>query len=145
MDEELNRLIAAVAAEATHKPYEALVSGTGLVRLHRLRGGTAQSAPEILAMAAAGEAEACATLAIFVRLLGTVMGNLALTHMATGGVFLIGGLARALAPHLGTLGLRDSFADKGPYAAILAAMPVWLIADDTAALTGCWRALARGA
>jgi glucokinase len=69
------------------------------------------------------------------------MGNLALSHMATGGVFLIGGAARALAPHLAGLGLAEAFVAKGPYTEIMRAMPVTLITDDDAALVGCWRAL----
>lgn len=144
MDADTNRLIAAVATEAAHKPYEALLSGPGLVRLHRLRCGVAARGPDILAAFQAGEPEARATLLLFTRLLGTVMGNLALSQMATGGVFLIGGLARALAPHLAGLGLAGSFAEKGPYAAIMRDMPVTLIDDDSAALTGCWRALRQG-
>ena len=96
MDEDLNRLIAAVAGSAAHKPYEALLSGPGLSRLHRLRTGAERCAPDILAAFEAGEAEESRTLSLFTRLLGTVTGNLALTHMATGGIYLIGGLARAL-------------------------------------------------
>ncbi len=144
MGEALNRIIAAVAQEAAHKPYEALLSGPGLARLHRLCTGETMSAPEIVADLDAGGAEARATLVLFTRLLGTVMGNLALTHMATGGVFLIGSVARALAPHLVGLGLADTFTAKGPYTTIMTAMPVTLISDDTAALTGCWRALRQG-
>ncbi|WP_454282634.1 glucokinase [Roseovarius sp. MBR-79] len=141
MDEETNRLIAALACEVAHKPYEALVSGRGLARLHRLRSGTGMTAPEIVAAFEAGDSAARATLMLFTRLLGTVMGNLALNHMATGGVFLIGGVARALAPHLAGLGLAEALTAKGPYAEIMRAMPVTLITDDDAALVGCWRAL----
>ncbi|MAU53670.1 MAG: glucokinase [Roseovarius sp.] len=141
MDEDLNRLIAAVAGSAAHKPYEALLSGPGLSRLHRLRTGAERCAPDILAAFEAGEAEESRTLSLFTRLLGTVTGNLALTHMATGGIYLIGGLARALAPHLAGLGFAAALAAKGPYSAIMKAMPVTLITDDAAALPGCWRAL----
>jgi glucokinase len=144
MDADLNRMIAEVEREAAHKPYEALVSGPGLGRLHRVRTGEAMSASEIVAAFKAGETEARATLVLFTRLLGVVMGNLALTHMATGGVFLIGSVARALAPHLAGLGLAEGFAAKGPYTAIMTAMPVTLITDDNAALLGCWRALRQG-
>ncbi|MBE0452776.1 glucokinase [Roseovarius autotrophicus] len=144
MSEALNRMIASVAQEAAHKPYEALLSGPGLARLHRLRMGVETSAPAIVAAFEAGDAEAHATLALFTRLLGVVMGNLALTHMATGGTYLIGSVARALAPHLAGLGLAESFTAKGPYAEIMGLIPVTLITDDTAALLGCWRALRQG-
>jgi len=138
LDDEANAVIAALGAEVAHKPYEALLSGPGLARLHRLRSGETRDAPAILA---AETGPARDTVALFARLLGAVAGNLALTHMATGGVFLIGGTARAVAPHLAAAGFADSFAARGPYAGIMREMPVTLIADDGAALVGCWRYL----
>lgn len=141
LDATANDLIATLGREIAHKPYEALLSGPGLERLHRLRGGEIREAPAIVAGAERGEAAARETLALFSRMLGTVTGNLALTHMATGGVYLIGGTARAVAPHLSETGFAESFAARGPYASIMQNMPVTLITDDNAALTGCWRAL----
>jgi glucokinase len=136
-----NAVIAALGAEVAHKPYEALLSGSGLSRLHRLRGGVTLSAPEILGQAAQGEVECSETLTLFLEILGAVMGNLALTHMATGGVFLIGGLARAMAPLLNSPEFRGNFTAKGPYRPIMEEMPIHLITEDTAALIGCARYL----
>jgi len=138
LDAEANAAIAALGEEVAHKPYEALLSGPGLARLHRLRTGARRDAPAIVA---AEDAPARATRALFARLLGAVAGNLALTHMATGGVFLIGGTARAVAPHLPGTGFAPAFTARGPYAAIMRAIPVTLVTDDHAALRGCWRAL----
>ncbi|MBC7181322.1 MAG: glucokinase, partial [Roseovarius sp.] len=73
--------------------------------------------------------------------LGAVMGNLALTHMVTGGVFLIGGLARAMALMLNSPEFRGNFTAKGPYRPIMDEMPIHLITDDAAALLGCARCL----
>ncbi|MBW4974520.1 glucokinase [Roseovarius mucosus] len=136
-----NAVIAALGAEVAHKPYEALLSGSGLVRLHRLRSGVALTAPDILTGASQGQGACAETLALFLEILGAVMGNLALTHMATGGVFLIGGLARAMAPLLNRPEFRQMFVAKGPYRPIMEAMPIHLITEDTAALIGCARYL----
>lgn len=136
-----NQVISALGAEVPHKPYEALLSGSGLMRLHRLRCGATLTAPEILGQAEQGEGDCAETLTLFLEILGAVMGNLALTHMATGGVFLIGGLARAMAPMLNAPEFRGNFTAKGPYRPIMEAMPIHLITDDTAALTGCTRYL----
>ncbi len=136
-----NAVIAALGAEVPHKPYEALLSGSGLMRLHRLRCGASLTAPEILGQAEQAGGDCAETLTLFLEILGAVMGNLALTHMATGGVFLIGGLARAMAPRLNAPEFRGPFTAKGPYRPIMAAMPLHLITDDTAALTGCARYL----
>lgn len=136
-----NAVIAALGAEVPHKPYEALLSGSGLMRLHRLRCGASLTAPEILGQAEQAGGDCAETLTLFLEILGAVMGNLALTHMATGGVFLIGGLARAMAPMLNAPEFRGTFTAKGPYRPIMAAMPLHLITDDTAALIGCARYL----
>ncbi len=141
LDTTANAVISALGAEVPHKPYEALLSGSGLMRLHRLRCGAILTAPEILGQAEREEGDCAETLTLFLELLGAVMGNLALTHMATGGVFLIGGLARAMAPMLNAPEFRGNFAAKGPYRPIMEAMPLHLITDDTAALTGCARYL----
>jgi len=144
LDGAANAVIAELAREVAHKPCEALLSGPGLARLHRLRTGQTCDAAAIMAAVAAGARAARDTLAQFSRLSGAVAGNLALTHMATGGVYLIGGTARAVAPYLAESGFGESFAARGPYAPVMRDMPVTLIADDDAALTGCWRALRPG-
>ncbi|MDZ7711150.1 MAG: glucokinase [Roseovarius sp.] len=141
LDETANDLIAALGREIAHKPCEALLSGPGLERLHRLRTGETREAPAIVAGAETGETAARETMALFSRMLGAVAGNLALSHMSTGGVYLIGGTARAVAPCLSEMGFAASFTARGPYAPILRDMPVTLITDDNAALLGCWRAL----
>ena len=144
LDDAANAVIADVAREVGHKPCEALLSGPGLARLHRLRTGETRDAAAIMAGVADGAGAARDTLVLFSRILGAVAGNLALTHVATGGVYLIGGTARAVAPHLAATGFGESFAARGPYAPVMRDMPVTLITDDGAALTGCWRALRPG-
>jgi len=138
LDAEANAATAALDEEVAHKPYEALLSGPGLARLHRLRTGERRDAPAIVA---ADDGPARATRALFARLLGAVAGNLALTHMATGGVLLIGGTARAIAPHLPGTDFAAAFTARGPYTAIMRDIPVTLVTDDHAALRGCWRTL----
>ena len=143
-DARLNALTDHLAQTHPHKPIEAALSGPGLLRLHRWLGGTASDARQIIHNHADGtDAAASETLRIFARLLGTVAGDLCLHHMATGGLYLIGGTARAIAPYLAASDFAESFAAKGPYSAILRDIPVTLIADDTAALRGCARYLAQ--
>ena len=73
----------------------------------------------------------------FIRILGTVVGNLSLIHLPLGGVYLVGGVARAMAPHLAAMGFAEAFRDKGRFAGFMANFPVHLVTDDFAALTGC--------
>ena len=64
-------------------------------------------------------------------------GNLALIHLPFGGIFLVGGVARAFAPYLGRLGFETAFRDKGRFAGFMGNFPVTAVTDDFAALTGC--------
>lgn len=74
---------------------------------------------------------------IFVRLLGTVAGNQALIHLPFGGVYLIGGVARAFMPWLAEFGFVEAFRDKGRFSGFMQNFSVYVIEDDYAALTGC--------
>lgn len=124
-----------------HNPMEKALSGPGLSNIHRFVTGRSLTPRDILAAYDADDADAARTLRLFVQLLGQVAGDLALAHLPMGGVFFIGGLARAVAPLLAPLGFLDRFTAKGPYTPILQDIPVSLITDDTAALLGCARAL----
>ena len=76
------------------------------------------------------------------RLFGTVTGNLALIHLPFGGIFLIGGMARAVSPWFDRLGYGEAIRDKGRFAGFMRNFPVTVIDDDYAALTGCAHYLA---
>lgn len=140
-DGSIGALIAGLAGKDAHRPLEALLSGPGLTRIHAHLSGDTLTPAQIIAAHLAGDAGACASLTAFARLLGTVLGNLALNHLPMGGIYLIGGTARAVAPFLLPLGFYESFTAKGPYSHIMQEIPVSLIADDNAALRGCARYL----
>jgi glucokinase len=122
---------------------EDLLSGRGLERVYgwaSLEHGRAdeRKAADIMAALADGsDATARGAAAIFVRMLGTVVGDLALVHLPFGGIYLIGGVARAFTPHFATLGFAEAFRDKGRFAEFMEQFPVTLIEDDYAALVGC--------
>ena len=129
---------------------EDVLSGRGLERLHVFLAEEAGAeaglgAAEIMARIGRGDDPlAEATGRTFVRLLGTVAGDLALVHLPFGGLYLCGGVARAFGPHLARLGFAQAFRDKGRFGPFLNAFPIWLIEDDYAALTGCAVHLATG-
>jgi len=75
-------------------------------------------------------------VATFVRLAGEVCGDLALTLLPFGGLFLIGGMARAVAPHTAELGFAEAFRDKGRFGPFMEQFAVTLVTDDDAALIG---------
>ncbi len=74
---------------------------------------------------------------ILVRLLGVVVGDLALATMPIGGIYLVGGVATGLAAMLEGPEFTKAFRDKGDYSEFMRRFPVSLITDDLLALRGC--------
>lgn len=138
---QMAALLDHLAGTHPHLPVESALSGPGLANIYAWLTGKRAAPSEVVAAHERGDAQATEALSSFARLLGFVAGNLCLSLMATGGLYLIGGTARAVAPHLSGLGFLETFTDRGPYTDILQATPVSLITDDTAALTGCARCL----
>ena len=99
---------------------------------------------EIMAELQAGRALAREAARLYVHILGATLGNLALTHLPYGGIFLIGGMSRALTPWMAEFGLKAHLCDKGRFHDFLTTFPVWVVEDDFAALTGCATYLANG-
>jgi glucokinase len=75
-------------------------------------------------------------LRMFCSLYGSEAGNLALQYLATGGVYLGGGIAPAILPALREGGFLAAFRDKGRMSDLLSRMPVSVILDRTAPLLG---------
>jgi len=117
---------------------EDVLAGRGLERLYAFASGNdGVAAAEVMARLAAGEAHAREAARLYVAILGAELGNLALIHLPFGGIYLIGGVARAMAPYFGEMGLGQAFCDKGRFAEFMGNFRVQLVEDDYAALTGC--------
>jgi glucokinase len=132
-------IFARIAAEYGSVCAETILSGRGLMRLeHALAPAVAHDAPETLVeRALVGEPSALATARLFLRLLGRFAGSMALTFKALGGVYVAGGIARALEPLFDEPDFRASFEAHPPYEALLAAIPTWLITCPEPGLIGC--------
>ena len=136
-------LFDAVRAELGYVSAEALLSGAGLMRIHRalVPGAPPLTTHEIAAAARDGDAAAGATALMFARLLGRFAGDAVLTFKATGGVFIAGGVARALGDFLSDA-FRQAYTSHPPYQRLLAEIPVFLITRKEPGLLGS-AALAR--
>lgn len=75
-------------------------------------------------------------LDLFVRYYGTQAGNLALTIMATGGLFIGGGIAPRILTKLQEPIFIEAFLDKGRMRALLEKIPVKVILNPKTALIG---------
>jgi glucokinase len=81
-----------------------------------------------------GNPLAAATLEIFVSILGDEASNLALKVLATGGVYLAGGIPSHILPKLTDGRFMRAFASKGRLSDLLAAMPVHIVTARAALL-----------
>jgi glucokinase len=135
--------------------YERVVSGPGLLNIYRFLRDTGRGEEPgwlarrmrgedpvaVISQAALdGESHLCAqALDLFVWLYGAEAGNLALKVMATGGVFLGGGIAPRIIRKLEEPAFLNTFTAKGRMKPLLQAMPVRVILNDKTALLGAAR------
>lgn len=121
---------------------EDVLSGRGLERIYAWLSheegepGEARAADIMAEVARGGDSRARRAAAVMARFLGTVAGNLALIQLPFGGIWLVGGVARALAPYLVEFGFVNAFRDKGRFSGFMANFGISVIEDDFAALTG---------
>ncbi len=135
-----------------HVSVERVLSGQGLVYIYRwLKESGRYQEPESLKerMETADPAEAITESALgsdlplcrqaldhFVSILGAVCGNLALTAMTTGGIYLGGGIPPKILPALEEGLFLEAFRNKGRFQEFLEKVPVRVILDSKAALLG---------
>lgn len=113
---------------------EQVLSGTGLVNLHRaiaaLRDVDAPSrtAADITAAALAkNDPISVETASVFCGWLGAVLGDLALTYGAQGGIYLAGGVLPQMKDLLARSSFVERFLDKGAMRELLVRTPVRLV------------------
>jgi glucokinase len=135
-----------------HISMERVLSGQGLVNIYDwLKSGKdyTESAGVKAAMresdpariithnATNGDDPLCrAALKRFCRILGSVAGNLALTGMTTGGLFLGGGIPPKILPFLEAGDFMNPFTAKGRFTEFMKKIAVRVILNDRAALLG---------
>jgi glucokinase len=73
---------------------------------------------------------------LFVDIYGAAAGNLALKFLATGGVYVGGGIAPKILPKLKNGRFIDAFCDKGRLRPLLEKIPVHVVLNDKTALLG---------
>jgi glucokinase len=128
--------------------YERVLSGPGLVNLHRYlhphgcpacdSSADPLLAPSLISRAALeGRCEACVrALRLFTAVYGAEAGNLALRSVASAGLFIGGGIAPKILPALQDGTFMAAFRDKAPMADFAGLVPVAVILNDRAGLLG---------
>ena len=136
-----------------HVSYERVCSGIGLPSIYEFLRDTGRypepgwlktelsqakdPTPVISQAAVTGKVEICVeTLKMFVSILGSEAGNLALKVLATGGVYLGGGIPAHILSFLTDAHFMRAFTAKGRFSEMLARVPVHVIRNPEAGLFG---------
>ena len=135
-----------------HVSAERVLSGRGLVNIYdwlKFRRDITESSEIRQAMRATDPARVISETAIngndplcraalqrFCRIFGSIAGNLALTGMTTGGLYLGGGVPPKIIPALETADFMDAFIAKGRLKAFMQKIAVRVILNDRASLLG---------
>lgn len=134
--------LAAYSSGADFLSVEDILSGRGVARIYAWLASEAgqsmtRTTDDIMRHSAANtDVLATRTVETFVRLMGRVAGDLALVHLPFGGLYLIGGVARGMAPYFERFGFSENFRDKGRFTDFMDGFSVDVIEDDFAALSG---------
>ena len=127
---------------------ERLVSGRGLENIYEAlsaiknRTPTRIKAEEVsdLALSGASDLALCA-LDVFLDLLASFAGDVALMFKASGGVYIGGGIAGKHRELIMNRNMRERFSNKGRLSPMLRQIPIYLITTELSALQGARLAL----
>jgi len=121
---------------------ERIVSGSGLVNLHRAISQIAGVDPgpmrpeDVTAGAEAGDHRCMRAVDVFCAVFGAIAGDLVLTMGAWSGVYLSGGMVPPLLRSLQHSGFRQRFEGKGRYAPAMARVPTVAVLHPQPGLLG---------
>jgi glucokinase len=155
-------MLSYLMARHGHVSFERVCSGIGIPNVYGYfrdevhNGGNpaiaaqiaaASDATPIIVTAALDPAQPCpactATLEQFVRILGAEAGNLALKVLATGGVYIGGGIPPRILSALRSPSFLAAFCNKGRFGDLLIQMPINVILNPKTALFGAASAVIR--
>lgn len=145
-------LLRYLQSKLPHVSVESILCGPGLVNVYSFlrdtghgeaqeqesTGDTSHVSASIIAgRALAGSSPlAVKALEMFCYMLGAHCSNIVLTYLATGGVYLGGGIPPKIAPFLLNGKFLEGYLNKGKQRERVEATPVFIINDDYAALYG---------
>ena len=151
-------LLRFLKARFGHVSYERVLSGPGLVNVYEflLESGYGKESAEFAAALKQGDRAAVISRAaldgtqslavnaldLWISVYGAEAANLALKVMATGGIFLAGGISPKILPKLTGPLFMQAFVDKGRLRPLVESIPVQVITNEKAGLLGAARCAA---
>ncbi len=156
-------LLRFLKARFGHVSYERILSGPGLVNVYEFlrEAGCEKESPAVAAAMRTGDPAAAISRAaldasdalagkaldLFIAVYGAEASNLGLKAMATGGLFLAGGISPKILSKLKGPCFMQAFLDKGRMRHLVEAMPVHVVINEKVGLLGaarCGAVRARG-
>ena len=135
-DEEQARLFLYLQQRYGHVSTERVVSGMGLVNIFTFLGGEEIPAAGIAERADAGDPLAMRASRIFVDAYGAEAGDVAISTLARGGVYLAGGIAAKNISWFTGGAFVDAFTRKGRFTDVMRTIPVDVIVNEEVGLLG---------
>jgi len=151
-------LLRFLKARFGHVSYERILSGPGLVNVYEFlrESGCGKESAEFSAAIQQGDRAAVISRAaldgtqslavkaldLWISVYGAEASNLALKAMATGGIFLAGGISPKVLPKLTGPLFMEAFVDKGRLRPLVESIPVQVITNEKAGLLGAARCAA---
>ncbi len=155
LNDAQDALLASLRTAFGRVSYERVVSGPGLLRIFSFLQDSGAGLPSKQLLEAMQRQDAAAAISefainkldplavraldLFVEIYGAFAGNMALTTLARGGIYIAGGIARQIAGKLGDGGFVRAFTDKGRFSDILRRFPVHIVTDPKVGLKGALR------
>jgi glucokinase len=150
-DELQDGLLRYLRAKFGHVSVERVLSGPGLTDIFNFlssKAGFEVSAAEQMQLEAVdaprvtelafrdGHPAAMGAMDLFVAVYGAYAGNLALTGLTRGGVYVAGGIAPKIVGKLKEGGFLKAFRNKGRFAALMEEIPIHVVMNSAAGLSG---------
>lgn len=146
-------LLTYMTQKLPHVSFERVCSGSGIPNLYNFLRDSGRfseptwlrqeleaaedKTPIIVTNAVKRKADICmATLNLFIEILAGETANMALKVLATGGVYLGGGIPPRILPQIEASNFMDIFIRKGRFTDLLSRIPIHVIRNPEAALFG---------
>ena len=151
-NEEEMRLLRYLMKEFPHVSVERILSGPGLVNIYKFLLEERDSEESVFSKQSVKEKDQAALITqhalqgtddlcrqavrMFCSIYGAEAGNLALKCLATGGVYVAGGIALKILPILSEGGFRKAFEAKGRMEKVLKHIPTYVVISPHLGLLG---------
>lgn len=143
-------LLSFLSTDNNYVSQEQVLSGQGLVNIHKficrkLSASPVLNAFEISQHAESGDKQCIETLSLFFQIFGSVAGNLALTFLPYGGLYIAGGITAKNISALKQSAFTEFFCNKKKMSVLLSDIPIYVIKNQSVGLMGALNLAAENA